>query len=189
MCNAYRLRVPLSQIFDEFSDLKAPLTFSGGVPNVPPADDIRITDKAPVLRGGRAGVDVALTPWAWKAPNGAPVFNFRSDGRDFSRSERCLIPTDGFYEFTARLDGQKSPKHKHLFTLAGADWFWIAGLVKDGAFAMLTTAPGPDVAPWHGRQVVVLPPDRGLDWLDLSRPQSELLRPLPAGSLAHEQLN
>ena len=56
------------------------------------------------------------------------------------------------------------------------------------AFTLLTTEPGPDVAPIHNRQVVVL--DRGdwLAWLDLTRPEAELLRPLPAGSLAVEQV-
>ena len=56
------------------------------------------------------------------------------------------------------------------------------------AFTILTTEPGPDVAPIHNRQVVVL--DRGdwRAWLDLTRSESELLRPLPAGSLVVEQV-
>lgn len=53
---------------------------------------------------------------------------------------------------------------------------------------MLTTAPGPDIAPYHDRQIVVLPRQAGLDWLDLSKPEAEILRPLPAGSLNHEQV-
>jgi putative SOS response-associated peptidase YedK len=56
------------------------------------------------------------------------------------------------------------------------------------AFTILTTEPGPDVAPIHNRQVVVL--DRGdwLAWLNLTRPEAELLRPLPAGGLSVEQV-
>jgi putative SOS response-associated peptidase YedK len=49
---------------------------------------------------------------------------------------------------------------------------------------MLTTRPGPDVAPVHDRQVGVLAPSDWRAWLDLTRPEGELLRPLPAGSLA-----
>jgi putative SOS response-associated peptidase YedK len=113
------------------------------------------------------------------------VFNFKSEGRDFSRNDRCLIPADGFYEFTTPADPAKKRKDKHLFTLAGEPWFWIAGIVKEGAFTMLTTAPGPDVAPIHDRQIVVLPIARGLDWLDYS---ADVLRPLPAGSLKREQV-
>lgn len=79
-------------------------------------------------------------------------------------------------------------KDKHLFTLADEPWFWIAGLVKEGAFAMLTTSPGPDIAPYHDRQIVVLPRAEGLDWLNLTRPEAETLRPFPEGSLTHEQV-
>ncbi len=64
----------------------------------------------------------------------------------------------------------------------------IAGLwseAEDGAlsFTMLTTAPGPDIAPYHDRQVCVLPPEDWAAWLFLTRPEDELLKPLPAGSL------
>jgi putative SOS response-associated peptidase YedK len=48
---------------------------------------------------------------------------------------------------------------------------------------MLTTEPGPDVAPIHNRQVVVLQPADWRHWLELSKTESDLLKPLPAGSL------
>lgn len=60
--------------------------------------------------------------------------------------------------------------------------------MKQGAFTMLTISPGADVAPYHDRQIVVLPRSQGVAWLDLSSPEGELLRPLPAGSLTHEQV-
>jgi len=65
----------------------------------------------------------------------------------------------------------------------------IAGLVRTQpdvgeAFTMLTAEPGPDVAPYHARQVCVLPPDCWQPWLDPQVPASELLTPLPAGSLS-----
>jgi putative SOS response-associated peptidase YedK len=53
---------------------------------------------------------------------------------------------------------------------------------------MLTAPPGPDVAPYHTRQVVVLPPVEGLRWLDPAVPAQAVLKPLPAGSLAVEQV-
>jgi hypothetical protein len=56
------------------------------------------------------------------------------------------------------------------------------------AFTILTTEPWPDVAPIHNRQVVVLDRKDWLAWLDLSRPEAELLRPLPAGSLTVDQV-
>jgi putative SOS response-associated peptidase YedK len=50
-------------------------------------------------------------------------------------------------------------------------------------FTMLTTEPGPDIAPFHDRQVVVLPPRYWQNWIYLTKPESELLRPLAGGSL------
>ena len=69
----------------------------------------------------------------------------------------------------------------------------IAGLVRDApgigeAFTMLTTEPGPDVAPYHGRQIAVLPMADWRAWLDHSTPARELLKPLPAGTLDVQQI-
>ena len=65
------------------------------------------------------------------------TFNFRSEGRSFNKSTRCLIPASWFYEFTAPKDARQKRKDKWRFTLAGSDWFCIAGLVRcdaiDGA--------------------------------------------------------
>ncbi|MDP3492584.1 MAG: SOS response-associated peptidase family protein [Hyphomonadaceae bacterium] len=189
MCNDYRFGQSPDAIREEFSQLQLPMRWAEDTtPNYPPRDDIRIGDTAPIARLAADTVELSLAPWAWKTPAGKPVFNFRSEGRRFGNSERCLIPADGFYEFTASADPKQRLKEKHLFTLAGEPWFWIAGLVKEGAFAMLTTTPGPDVAPYHDRQIVVLPRWQGIEWLQLTRPEAELLRPLPAGSLHQEQV-
>lgn len=51
------------------------------------------------------------------------------------------------------------------------------------AFTMLTTEPGPDVAPYHNRQVAVLDRADWGRWLDPAVPSTELLRPSPAGTL------
>ena len=64
----------------------------------------------------------------------------------------------------------------------------IAGLWSEDetsalSFSMLTTAPGPDIAPYHDRQVCVLAPADWAHWLFLSKPQDQLLKPLPEGTL------
>ena len=137
-----------------------------------------------------AGNGIELTPMRFgfppSSPKGGPVFNFRSEGRRFDKSHRCLIPASAFFEFT----GAKYPKTKHRFTLADAPFMAIPGLCRDGngslpaAFTMVTTEPGSDIAPYHSRQVVVLRPEHWSAWIDLGRPESELLQPLPAGSLS-----
>jgi putative SOS response-associated peptidase YedK len=150
-----------------------------------PRDDIWPTEPAPVFRRRENGVEMVQLRWGFPParPKGAPVINFRSEGRRFPKG-RCLIPASHFFEFT----GAKSPKSKWKFTKAGEDWFCFAGLwrpVPDGddAFTLLTTEPGYDVAPIHNRQMVVLERADWLAWLDLTRPEQELLRPLPAGGL------
>ena len=192
MCNDYRTRVDLATIGQEFNDLRIPLRFPEGRPNLEPREDVRITDRAPILRWGGDGAELVQRRWSWPGAGGKPVYNFRSDGREFG-SGRCLIVTDGFYEFTTpsapRADKRKD---KWLFTLSGHDWFCIAGLWRSTpevgeAFTMLTTPPGPDVEPYHNRQVAVLPRERWGPWLDGSVSAKELLRPCPAGSLKVEK--
>lgn len=98
-----------------------------------------------------------------------------SEGRDFSKSDRVLIPATGFYEYTAPANKKVKLKDQHFFTLRGREWFWIAGIVKENCFAMLTTEPGPDIKPYHDRQICLLAPEAGMDWLRLSRPEKDLL--------------
>ncbi|MGR6534102.1 SOS response-associated peptidase family protein [Brevundimonas sp. RM1] len=185
MCNNYRLHVPANQIAAPFRDAGRTLVFPSGLPNLARAD-YRIGDAAPIVTQGSEGPQLTMTPWAWKSPTGRPVFNFRSDGRSFANSTRCLIPADGFYEFTEpKVQGRKT---KWLFTMIDQPWFWIAGIVKDGAFAMLTTEPGPDVAPYHDRQIVLLPPGAGVHWLDLSAAEDLILQPSRAGSLTVQKV-
>jgi putative SOS response-associated peptidase YedK len=51
---------------------------------------------------------------------------------------------------------------------------------------MLTTEPGEDVRPYHSRQIVTLPPDRGMAWLALDKPQAAFLAPPPKKTLVHQ---
>lgn len=188
MCNNYASHVGAKAIAEAFSETGFPLRFDGGtIPNLEPRDDIRIGDTAPIVTGTKGGPVLRQLPWAWKSPQGRPVFNFRSDGRSFANSDRCLIPADAFYEFTDAESGQKR-KTKWRFTVAGDPWFWVAGIVKNGAWAMLTTAPGPDIAPYHDRQIVLLRRAQAMEWLDLTRPEPDLLTPAPTGSLEVEKV-
>lgn len=146
---------------------------------------------APVIRRYEQGVELVQLRWGFDAarPKAPPVINFRSEGRRF-QTGRCLVPASFFYELT----GAKSPKSKWRFTKTGKDWFCFAGLWRPAtdrtpdAFTLLTTAPGPDVAPIHDRQMIVLPRADWAAWLDVTRPEADLLRSLAAGSLSVEQV-
>nr|WP_294169821.1 SOS response-associated peptidase [uncultured Sphingomonas sp.] len=188
MCNLYTQTRSVDGVLAMTRALDLPLGFPEGVPNLQPRD-IRITEPGPIVRGGPGGEhQLVVRRWSWPGPGGKPVYNFRSDGREF-RSGRCLIVADGFYEFTAPAQPGRKRKDRWLFTLPDGGMMGIAGLVREvpgvgEAFTMLTTEPGPDVAPYHQRQVAVLPAAAWRGWLDHSLPAAEVLGPLPAGSLA-----
>jgi putative SOS response-associated peptidase YedK len=187
MCNDYEQHIRFAEYKAMMQDLALRVPTHQTELDLPMMDDVRIGDAAPMMRPAADGA-VELASMTFGFPpsgKGGPVFNFRSEGRHFADSRRCLIPASAFFEFT----GKKYPKAKHRFTLKGAPFLTIAGLWREGhgnqppAFTMLTTEPGPDVAPIHNRQVVVLRPEDWKHWLDLSKPEAELLRPLPEGSL------
>ena len=192
MCNLYTQTKSIDEIARVFRDLQLPIGFPEGAPNLQ-AKDIAITDPGPILRGSSdGGFELVVRRWSWPGPSGKPVYNFRSEGREFS-SGRCLIVADGFYEFTTPTDPRQKRKDRWLFTSVAGPLIGIAGLVRDApgigeAFTMLTTEPGPDVAPYHGRQIAVLPMADWRAWLDYSQPANALLRPLPAGSLEVSQV-
>ncbi len=195
MCNDYRLMVDAAAIAEDFADLKIKIRFSEGVPNVQAREDIKITDTAPIIRtiDGAAGeADMVQRRWSWPGPKKRPVYNFRSEGREFG-SNRCLIVADGFYEFTDPEDKSKKRKDKWLFTKKDEPIFCIAGIWRETpevgeAFTMLTMPPGPDISPYHDRQIVILDRSAWADWLNPSISAKTLIKPLALGTLHVEQV-
>jgi putative SOS response-associated peptidase YedK len=253
MCNEFARRIALGQLRDDWSELKIPLVFTEGLPNLAPEDSIRITDPALILRAAAPGpegadaapaVEAVVRRWSWPGQGGRPVYNYRSEGRTLANaadalapgapqshaspggsgrggSGRCLVVVDAFFEFTdpepdllgPDLLGdtpRKTRKTKWRFVDArhpsgspqgdasrGWGWFCIAGVWRaepklgEGrageAFALLTCEPGPDVAPYHHRQVVVPPRAQWGGWLDGSLAAAEVCRPAAAGTFRVER--
>ncbi|MEZ2329056.1 SOS response-associated peptidase [Mesorhizobium sp. RCC_202] len=195
MCNDYRLMVDVASIVEDFADLKIKIRFREGAPNIEAREDIKITDIGPIIRpvaGASGEGDLVQRRWSWPGQNKRPVYNFRSDGREFA-SNRCLIPADGFYEFTDPMEKGKKRKDKWLFTKHDEPIFCIAGIWRQTndvgeAFTMLTMEPGPDIAPYHDRQIVILERKDWASWLNPSVSAKSLIKPLPAGTLSVEQV-
>ena len=185
MCNNYEARVEWDQYCRALAEAGLGMPTQANPDQLPHADDVRVRDEVPVMVASGNVVDLVPMTWGFppEKPGRPPVFNFRSDGRRFVQSRRCLVPASAFFEFT----GTTSPKSKWRFTLDGSPVIAIAALWReDGdrrSFTMLTTAPGPDLVPFHDRQVAVLAPKDWGHWLYLDRPEVDLLRPLPEGSL------
>lgn len=215
MCNLYSNKVAPDAVIAALEQLRIPLDFPEGVPNFEPRDEIRITDRAPILRWrGPAGEGIAelvQRRWSWPGPGGKPVYNFRSDGREFG-SGRCLIVADGFYEWM-KAEDPKQPRQPWRFTVDGGEPFAFAGLCtrkewgdeEDRGFdegwlyscTIVTTTPNEVVAKVHDRMPAILPSaEAEAAWLrpDLDTEDAiAMCAPLPAsrveGAPANPKLN
>jgi putative SOS response-associated peptidase YedK len=186
VCNLYQLEKSADAVRRLFAELQIPLNFPEGIPNFQPRN-VRITEQAPIVRwnADERSAELVQRRWSWPDPTGKPVFNMRSDGREFSR-DRCLVIADSFYEFTMPADPKQKKKDCWRFQPPGD--FGIAGLDRDDAqvgqaFTLLTVPPGPDIAPYHNRQVALLTPPHWRAWLDGSARSKALLQPSSAGGL------
>lgn len=114
--------------------------------------------------------------WAKEMPKYA-LFNARSEDaaskpafRDAFKSKRCLIPADGFYEWTKNADdGGKDPWHIHMpehrpFSFAG---LWAHNSTLDvTSCTILTAAAAEPMRVLHDRQPIILDPEAYDAWLD-----------------------
>jgi len=136
-------------------------------------------------------------------PTFRDAFEQSSDGD--LRVGRCLVPADGFYEWTER-NGAKQP---YRVTLADEEPFAMAGLwaqwkpqqTQTGldafgggdvdtepetleTFTIVTTDPNDLVADLHHRMAVILPAAREREWLSAGPDEAgDLLQPYPADEM------
>jgi putative SOS response-associated peptidase YedK len=161
MCNDYRLLTASATLFDGFSEIKIPIRFSEGKPNLEAREDIKITDTAPIVRAveGEAGAgELVQRRWSWPGPNGKPVYNFRSEGREFA-SGRCLIPADGFYEFTDPPRQKEKAQGQVAVDEVGRAMVLHCWDLADGQRRWRGVHDAHD-APWPRHRALARPPDR-----------------------------
>lgn len=181
MCNEFAQERTLEELLREFGQLDLPLAWEGGAPNMEPRPSVRPTDPSYIVTGREGGALLQQMRWGFPGQRG-PVINFRSDDRNFPKG-RCLVPIDAFFEFT----GTTKPKSKWRFTPADQPFLGIAGLIRDDRFTLLTCPPGPDIAPYHDRQIVILPRQHWAQWLDTRQPAPPV-GPAAAGTLEVVQI-
>ena len=188
MCGRFSLLTSGADLAEHFG-LDAP-------PALVPRYNIAPTQ--PVLAVGlsRDGRPAAATfrwgivpPWSAE-PKPGPI-NARSETvaskptfAEAFRKRRCLVPTDGFYEW-AKLPGRrKQPWH---FRLSGGGPFAFAGLWEAWrpasgppllTCALLTTAANELVRPVHDRMPVILRPKDYARWIDRGKDEPAELLPL-----------
>jgi putative SOS response-associated peptidase YedK len=156
-------------------------------PNFPARYNVAPTQPIPVVRLHEGKRQFVLMRWglipAWvKDPKAfSLLINARAesviDKPAFSaamRRRRCLIPTDGFYEWK-EIGGRKQPYFVHLrsggpFGFAGLWETWTGpnGEEIDTA-AIVTTTANRALSSIHERMPVILPPEAFDTWLDCAK--------------------
>lgn len=142
-----------------------------------------------------------IPSWAKDLSIGSRMINARAETlaekptfRGAYKYHRCLILTNGFYEWKTRTGSKvKVPffirlKNGKPFAFAG---LWDEWHSTDGSqiksCAIITTNPNALVADIHNRMPVILPPDAYTHWLDPSPRTSDslqhLLIPYPADEM------
>jgi len=135
--------------------------------------------------------------WGYRASGGRPLINVRGEqvasGRGFReafQARRCLVVTDGFFEW----DAAKAP---FWFHRADKKLVLLAGLFQPPAsdapssagpprprFTILTTLPNRVVAPVHDRMPVVVAPAAIDEWLTAAPTEAvSLIRSAPDDTL------
>lgn len=161
------------------------------IPALPPRYNLAPTQEAAVVRvpspGAPRHLDLlrwGLVPyWAEDPSIGNRMINARSESvadkpayRSSFRKQRCLIPTDGFYEW--KKEGKlKQPYHirrkdRRPFAFAGlwSRWKPKGGVAGDiqllETFTILTTDANELIRPLHDRMPVIVGPESFDLWLD-----------------------
>lgn len=136
------------------------------LPPLPDKDDIRPTDRAPVVT---ADPQVQLLTWGIPAPrDGKPLINARAETLTEKPTfrplleNRCLVPAAAYYEW--RRDGRARLKNR--ITPADGVPFAFAGLTDGTHFTIVTCAPAPGIAHIHPRMPVILEAAAEAAWID-----------------------
>lgn len=152
----------------------------------------------PVVRMQGQERELALCRWGFvpywlKTPPRTRPINARAETaavkpwfRTALHRRRCLVPANGFYEWTRGT----SPKQPWYFRLDGPDLLAFAGLWDrwghesgpEETFAILTTAANQTLQPVHDRMPVILDKDQYDAWLETGDPG--LLQPYAGAMLA-----
>lgn len=169
--------------------------------NDEPRYNIAPTDTVPFVVRGQNGSNHSLkegrwwlVPWWAKEMPKQAMFNARIETVDTSgafkdafKSKRCLIPADGFYEWTVNPDdGKKDPWYifqpdHQPFSFAG---LWAHNDKLDVTSCTIVTMPaGEPMSKLHDRQPVILDPEVYDAWLDPETPPGD------AKQLLHENLD
>ena len=187
MCGRFAQKSPAKKVASKFK-----------VEEVPPLAERYNVAPAQAVLAVRDGADAreatflkwGLVPrWAKDPAIGNRLINARAETvaekpsfREAFARRRCLVPVDGFYEWSRRGD-RKRPFYFHMrdgepFAVAGLWERWEGGGEMLETCTLLTTEANELLAPHHDRMPVIVRPEDYDLWLDAGVRRAELLQPL-----------
>jgi len=195
MCGRFVLLADLSDITESFNIQRVACEYRTG-DNISPGEQIAAVirkDDQNSLVNFRWGL---IPSWAKDPLIGKKMFNARAETvsekpsfRNAFRKRRCLIVTDGFYEWQ-KTGKVKSPFYFRLktgkpFGLAGLYETWTSpDQQQTHTCTIITTEANDLIIPVHDRMPVIVPKDCEGEWLDPEylNPKRllSLLKPYPA---------
>lgn len=200
MCGRFSQRTPTKKIGEKFKVEEVPPLLERY--NVAPSQQVLGIREAGEARESTFFKWGLVPRWAKDPSIGNKLINARSETvaekpsfREAFLRRRCLVPVDGFYEWSRR--GER--KRPFYFHMKDGEPFAIAGLWErwDGeggpleTCTLLTTDANELLAPYHDRMPVIIGPEDYEAWLDAGVRRSDeltlLLRPYPQEEMsAHE---
>jgi len=170
--------------------------------NICPTQDVAVVTSEQGQRRLRPMRWGFLPHW-YKTPTGGPLLiNARSETiaqkpafAAACRSQRCLIPASGFYEWTKdeagnRLPWYFEPADKSPAVFAGIWQDWQADEQNYTTCAIVTCAAGSQMAQIHHREPVTLAPRDWAKWLgEEGKGAALLMKPAPDGNFAHHRVS
>lgn len=174
MCGRFTLSHKIQEVLEVFN-LDTHLEFTPSY-NIAPSQSVvvvRAVDgkhEALTMRWG-------LIPfWMKSFPKSKPMINARAETirekpafRAAYRKRRCLIPSDGFYEWK-KLETGKQPYYIHtkdhqIFAFAGLWEHWENEQQSIDSCTIITTHANQDMSSIHDRMPVIIPVDKYTTWL------------------------
>lgn len=170
-------------------------------PDFPPRAHVAPGQPIAIVRIENGARRFALVRWgfvpAWmkEVKPGRPMINARGETvlekpsfRNAMRRRRCLVPADGYYEWSGE-EGRKTPyyvqrKDKGLFALAGLWEHWMGPDGSELETAILMTIdPNKELSAIHDRMPVIIAPGDFETWLTgTPEKAARLIHPAPDDS-------
>ena len=162
MCGRFTQTKSRKEVLDALGEIELPPLFHGRY-NIAPTQKVALI---------RSDAPKYVTEYSWGFDNpksAATIINARSETlnerpmfKDLLTRNRCLIPTDGFYEWKG--------KQPYYFQLPDKHLFAFAGLWRDDRCVILTRSADQNIQGIHHRMPIIIPTSQWTRYLSDFKP-------------------